>query len=66
MAKIQYACDACDAQFEVDTGEIAEEGIFCPECGETEILRVAGLSMGGSCSCEIPSGDNPTGVKRRG
>ena len=66
MATIQYTCDACDAQFEVNTDEIAEEGLFCPECGETEIIRVTGLSMGASCSCDIPAGETPTGTKRRG
>ncbi len=67
MATVQYTCDACDAQFEVDTNAIPEEGLFCPECGETEILRVAGVSMGDcSCSCESPTSDSPAGVKRRG
>jgi DNA-directed RNA polymerase subunit RPC12/RpoP len=66
MANIQYTCDACDARFEVDTAEIPEEGIFCPECGETEILRVAGVSMGGSCSCGMPSGETPAGVESCG
>ena len=65
MANIQYTCEACDAQFEVDTNAIPEEGLFCPECGETEILKVTGLSMGASCSCGTGE-ETPAGTKRRG
>jgi predicted RNA-binding Zn-ribbon protein involved in translation (DUF1610 family) len=51
MATVQYICDACDATFEVDTVVLAEQdlSLMCPECGETEILRVAGLSIGSCC-----------------
>jgi len=65
MANIQYTCEACDAEFAVNTAEIPEEGLFCPECGETEILRVTGLSTGGSCSCETPSGETTADTKGR-
>lgn len=60
MATIQYICDACDARFKVETRDLAREGLvlMCPECAETELLRVADLSVG---CCEAIPGTNVYG-----
>jgi DNA-directed RNA polymerase subunit RPC12/RpoP len=40
MAIVQYNCDACGADFEIDPKDPKfEYGVFCPECGETEIIK---------------------------
>ncbi len=49
MAFIQYTCDACDAQFEVEAAETPADTLMCPECAETELLTVTGVSNGPSC-----------------
>jgi DNA-directed RNA polymerase subunit RPC12/RpoP len=37
-----YDCDACGAQFEIDPKNPPEFGVFCPECGETELVKECG------------------------
>jgi hypothetical protein len=49
MSFIQYSCDACDARFEVEATEAPLEGLMCPECAETELLTVTGVSRSRSC-----------------
>jgi len=40
MAVVQYCCDACGADFEIDPKDPRfQYGVFCPECGETEIIK---------------------------
>jgi len=40
MAIVQYSCDACGADFDIDpTDARFQYGLFCPECGETEIIK---------------------------
>jgi DNA-directed RNA polymerase subunit RPC12/RpoP len=40
MSVTEYECDACGASFEVDSGDARfEYGVFCPECGETELIK---------------------------
>lgn len=34
-----YDCEACGAHFEIDPDNPPEFGVFCPECGETEIIK---------------------------
>jgi DNA-directed RNA polymerase subunit RPC12/RpoP len=34
-----YNCEACGAHFEIDPDNMPEFGVFCPECGETEIIK---------------------------
>jgi hypothetical protein len=49
MPFVQYTCDACDAHFEVEAAETPPEVLMCPECAETELLTVIGVSNGPSC-----------------
>jgi DNA-directed RNA polymerase subunit RPC12/RpoP len=35
-----YDCDACGAHFEIDPDNMPKFGVFCPECGETEIIKL--------------------------
>ena len=49
MTFVQYTCDACDAQFKIDITDTTKDALMCPECAETELLTVAGLSDGASC-----------------
>ena len=58
MAFIQYTCDACDAQFEIENADTPQQVLMCPECAETELLTVTGTSHGSSC-CVAP------GMKQR-
>ncbi len=59
MAAIEYTCDACDAEFEVDPKLIPEgEVVMCPECGETEIVHI-------TCPVEESSCQVIPGTKRK-
>jgi hypothetical protein len=46
-----YNCDACGAQFEIDPYNPPEFGVFCPECGETELIKLA-EEQADSCNIE--------------
>jgi hypothetical protein len=46
-----YECDACGAVFDFEARNIPGQEIpFCPECGESEIIKV--LDEACSCGCE--------------
>ena len=49
-----FECDACGATFEIDLNKPPEFGIFCPECGETEDIKMAGLEDCCSTSESVP------------
>jgi DNA-directed RNA polymerase subunit RPC12/RpoP len=52
-----YNCDACGAHFEIDPNNQPEFGVFCPECGETEIIKLV-QDQADNCDTE--------GIPRRG
>ena len=54
-----FECDACGATFEIKLNEAPEYGIFCPECGETEDIKLADFE---SCS----TSETVPGTKTRG
>jgi DNA-directed RNA polymerase subunit RPC12/RpoP len=55
MSKVQYYCDACGADFDVDPKDPRYQyGIFCPECGESEIIKP--LSEDTCCIQDTTSG----------
>jgi|WetSurMetagenome_2_1015567.scaffolds.fasta_scaffold515265_2 DNA-directed RNA polymerase subunit RPC12/RpoP len=56
-----YNCDACGAHFEVDPDNKPEFGVFCPECGETEIIK---LVQDQAEACETENANE--GQPRRG
>ena len=56
-----YDCDACGAQFEIDPYNPPEFGVFCPECGETELIKLAAEQAD---SCETNS--TAEGIQLRG
>jgi DNA-directed RNA polymerase subunit RPC12/RpoP len=53
-----YDCDACGAQFEIDPNNPPEFGVFCPECGETELIKQAACADD-SCNTDITSESKP-------
>jgi DNA-directed RNA polymerase subunit RPC12/RpoP len=59
MSFVQYTCDACDAHFEVEAADTPHEGLMCPECAETELLTVTGVSNGHSRPV-VPGGSRGT------
>jgi DNA-directed RNA polymerase subunit RPC12/RpoP len=56
-----YDCEACGAQFEIDPDNPPEFGVFCPECGETEIIKEV---KGPDATCNVE--DTVQGIPRRG
>lgn len=54
-----FICDACGAVFEVKLGDPGVEVVFCPECGESEDIRLAE----DVCGCE--SDEDTAGVSQR-